>query len=74
MNTLFLIKFAIKRGNFYMKGACFFIIIAAILWICDQVLCSYVKYWQMHAWWHICSSISFGLMYKGLIMNKMKDK
>tara|TARA_Y100000590_G_C15134025_1_gene793575 strand:- start:7 stop:573 length:567 start_codon:yes stop_codon:yes gene_type:complete len=74
MNSLFFLIQAMKIGNFYMKGASFFIIMASIIWMCDQFLCSYVKYWQMHAWWHILSSISFGLLYKGLIMNKMKDK
>ena len=32
--------------------------IGVICWILDQVACKYVKYWYLHAWWHICTSTS----------------
>ena len=29
-----------------------------ICWVLDQVACSFVQPFQLHAWWHLCTSIS----------------
>ncbi len=27
-------------------------------WVFDQLICTYVKQYYLHAWWHVCTSIS----------------
>lgn len=34
--------------------------IGAACWLCDQFLCDYVKPYQLHAWWHIFTSLAIG--------------
>ena len=71
---IFLTYKSMKRGDFYMRTFAYFLIAGAFSWAGDQLLCNYIGFLQLHAWWHILTSISFGFMYKGMLITKKKDK
>jgi dihydroceramidase len=66
----------VKRGGNSVVGGIFFLcyillfILGTTCWIMDQILCEQVKNYQMHALWHIFTSISIGCGMMALIYTK----
>ena len=54
---------------YYIKYV-FFFLVATICWFLDQTLCSYVQLFQLHAFWHIFTSLS--LYYGFICINYVK--
>jgi dihydroceramidase len=50
-----LIKFPILYKRTEIKKSLQFYLLASLCWILDLYLCSYVKYFYLHAFWHILS-------------------
>ena len=53
-------ELTVKVYNFIYKSTFIF---SLMLWLIDQIFCSNVKQYHLHAWWHVGTSISifFGL-------------
>jgi len=47
-----------KSEKIWLKVYISFFTMAFICWVLDQVACSSVQPFQLHAWWHIFTSIS----------------
>ena len=52
-----------KSGSYvkiFILGYIVLFCLGTICWLSDQFLCSYVKDYQMHAWWHLFTSLAIG--------------
>jgi len=58
------------KSNYWMRCYSVLFVLGFICWLMDQFLCKYVKQYQLHAWWHICTGLSTFFAYKGFLMNK----
>ena len=61
---LYFLYISFKSDKVWLKLYISFFTIAFICWTLDQVACSFVQPLQLHAWWHIFTSISilFGML------------
>lgn len=60
-NMICMVKETKKFARRYLLFKKMFLLVMSfgvICWILDQLVCKYVKYWYLHAWWHICTSTS----------------
>ena len=54
------------RYNLYSKMGVIVFIIGLVSWILDQTICVYVVQYQLHAIWHICTSLTMFFGFKML--------
>ena len=47
-----------KINRLYYHAYHIFFIIGFMCWLSDQFLCNYIKPYQLHACWHVCSALS----------------
>jgi CDP-diglyceride synthetase len=52
-----------KKNKFYRNLFISSMSCGTVFWIGDQAFCNYVQPYQLHAWWHFCTSLS---IYSGL--------
>ena len=48
-------------AKWFLIGYIILFSLGTICWLADQFLCQYVKSYQMHAWWHLLTSLAIGL-------------
>ena len=53
-----LLYIAFKNNTIWGRGYIFLFICGFICWCLDQLACFYVQDYQLHAWWHILTSLS----------------
>ena len=55
---LYLLYIILKSDKIWLKLYIYSFTMGFICWVLDQVACSFVQPFQLHAWWHLCTSIS----------------
>ena len=57
-----------KREYYLIKGYSFVLIFSTICWLLDQLVCEYVREYQLHAVWHSGTALSLLLGLYALII------
>tara|TARA_B100001063_G_C16763146_1_gene557090 strand:+ start:1915 stop:2502 length:588 start_codon:yes stop_codon:yes gene_type:complete len=57
-----------KINSIMTKLYLIFFILGTISWCFDKFLCSYVKDYNLHSWWHLFTSLAITFGYLGLIL------
>ena len=55
---LYLLYIILKSDKIWLKLYIYSFTMGFICWVLDQVACSFVQPFQLHAWWHLFTSIS----------------